>query len=271
MTSEPAQPISKGMNVLRWSFGSLLASLLLFSILMATWGDLREALMLKVLDDRYVKSFTIQIPEAAKVWVGDKYLGDAKIHPLGVDEPADYPQKVEGMPVVLPRVYVYEEPLLEVSIDCNASANVRELLEQLAPGETVLWAEREMLTEAGFTPVLLKLEDGRYDFLNLVRVDWPRHDGGTTRRVFVMRVWHEGRRVFTLARTEYWTDQLYAKDGGFWASREQWDDFPPLLSGQTKTVWRWYVTPGTDDAAWLNEHVPGDYSNVDWLRLDEKE
>ncbi|MCA8914159.1 MAG: hypothetical protein KDB90_02010 [Planctomycetes bacterium] len=47
-----------------------------------------------------------------------------------------------------------------------------------------------------------------------------------------------------------------------------WDDFPPRLSGQTKTVWRWLMKVG--DNQWLTDRVPGDYTKVEWLKLSEK-
>ncbi|MCB9895844.1 MAG: hypothetical protein H6839_15460 [Planctomycetes bacterium] len=268
MVDEPAKPISKGLNVLRWTWGILLFSLLLFSILMAAWGDLREGLMLKILDDRYVKSFTIQVPEGAKVWVGTKYLGESKAHPLGIEDPDGEPIKVEGMDVTLPRVYLFDAQLKESSIACEPSAKVEDLLKQLVPEETLVWAERDTVDAPGFTPALLKFEDGRFDFVNLARVDWPEHGGGSTRLAFVMRVTLNDVHVFMPEHTEIWTDQVYADEGEFWAKREQWDDFPPRLTGQTKTVWRWFMK--VSDNKWLTERVPGDYTKVEWLQLSEK-
>ena len=43
---------------------------------------------------------------------------------------------------------------------------------------------------------------------------------------------------------------------------------PPRLTGQTKTVWRWFMKVGNNQ--WLNERAPGDYTKVEWLKLSEK-
>lgn len=265
-----AKPISKPLNILRWSWGIFLVSLLLFSIVMASWGDLREGLMLKVLDDRYVKSFTFQAPEGAKLWVGSQYLGVAEPHPLAANEPADSDTKVEGLSVLLPRVYLYEPQLMENSVECEPTTPSAELLKQLAPDAKLLWAERDSLAEAGFFPALLQHDDGRLDLVNLCRVDWPKHEGGFTRRAFLLRMIVEDSHTCRLQRTELWSDQLYADDGGFWAKREQWDDYPPRLSGQSKTVWRWFVTPDGKDADWLKSHVAGEFEDIRWFKLSEK-
>ena len=204
------KPMSPVLRVIRVVWAVLLVSILLFSIVMAVWGDMRQALMLKFLDARYVKSFTLQVPEGTQVWLGGVYLGKSERHPLG------------------------EDPT--------------------------------------FVPALLKDEDGKFDFVNLGRVDWPEHDGSTKRFAFLLRmVLDDKRHVFGLEHTELWTDQLYAEEGHFWAKREQWDDYPPRLSGQTKTVWRFFVNIEEDDAAWLQPRCPGDYDRASWYRPPAKE
>ena len=267
MADAPETPISKPLNVLRWTWAALLISLFVFAILMAAWGDLREALMLKVLDDRYNKSFTIQAPHEAKVWLGKEYLGVSEPHPLAVNEPEDSPTEVEGMSVLLPRVYFYEVPMLEHAVAFEIGDDTTGLLNHLLPHEEVLWVDAPGMPESGWVPALLKTQDGRFDFVNIGRADWPTHDGGAERYAFVVRVLFEDSPVFVLERTENWSDQLYADKGGFWSRRDQWDGFPPELSGQTKTVWRWFLS--TKDVAWLSKRSGVDLTEAEWFKLPE--
>ncbi|MBZ0135532.1 MAG: hypothetical protein K8I27_04045 [Planctomycetes bacterium] len=267
MADTPAKPVSKPLNILRWSWGVFLILLFAFSILMAAWGDLREALMLKVLDDRYNKSFIIQAPHEAKVWLGDEYLGISEPHPLAVNEPEDSPTEVEGMSVLLPRVYFYEVPLLETATEFEVGESTTDLLKKLLPHSEPLWTEAANMPEIGWVPALLKTEDGRFDFVNIGRADWPTREGGTQRYAFLIRVVLNESPAFVLERTEIWSDQLYADEGGFWSRRDQWDGFPPHLAGQSKTVWRWFIA--TRDVAWLSQRSGVDMTDAEWFRLPE--
>ncbi|MCA8935065.1 MAG: hypothetical protein KDB68_02560 [Planctomycetes bacterium] len=272
VADEIQKPLSPPLRLLRVVWAVLLVSLLVFSILMAAWGGLREALMLKFLDARYVKSFTLQVPEGTKVWLGDEYLGESAQHPLAEGEPEDDPMKVEGMSVLLPRVYFYEQQLLENSVDCAPGDATRDLLKRLSPEGEVLWVQDEKMHEsAEFMPALLKAKDGRLDFVNLCRVDWPSRDGGFERKAFLLRMLiGEDQHVFGLDRTELWSDQLYAEDGEFWTKRDQWDDYPPKLTGQTKTVWRLFMRVEDDGAAWMKSRYPYEYADASWFRLPVK-
>lgn len=267
MADAPEKPVSKPLNVLRWTWGGLLVSLFAFSIVMAAWGDLREALMLKIIDDRYNKSFTIQAPHEARVWIGREYLGVSEPHPLAVNEPEDSPTLVEGMSVLLPRVYVYEVPLLENAVRYAPGEKTTDILQRLLPHSRPVWVDASIMPESGWVPALLKTEDGRFDFVNIGRADWPTRDGGTARHAFVVRVVHGESPVFELERTENWSDQIFADEGGFWAKREQWEGFPPRLTGQNKTVWRWFIT--ARDTAWLAERSGVDLADAQWFRLAE--
>lgn len=273
MTDAVAEkPLSPPLRLLRAVWAILLVSILLFSILMAAWSGLREALMLKFLDARYVKSFTLQVPEGTQVWLGDEYLGIASKHPLSEGEPEDSDMQVEGMSVLLPRVYFYEEQLKENSVDCVPGDETAGLLKRLSPEAEVLWVRDAQLSDQpDFIPALLKAEDGRLDFVNLCRVDWPTSGGDTERRAFLLRmVLEEEQHVFGLERTELWSDQLYAEEGDFWARRDQWDGYPPKLSGQSKTVWRLFIQIAEDDIAWLETRYPIDPKGVSWFRLPVK-
>lgn len=267
MADSPEKPVSKPLNVLRWTWAGLLLSLFAFAIVMAAWGDLREALMLKVIDDRYNKSFTIQAPNEAKVWLGTEYLGVSQPHPLAVNEPEDSPTEVEGMSVLLPRVYFYEVPMLEHAVEFEVGDATKALVNELLPHNELLWIKAEHMPETGWVPALLKTEDGRFDYVNIGRADWPTHDGSTQRYAFVIRVVFEESPAFVLTRTENWSDQLYAEEGEFWSKREQWDGLPPQLSGQSKTVWRWFIE--TKDVAWLSKTSGVDLTDAKWFHPPE--
>lgn len=252
------------MRVVRVVWASLIAVALVFSILMAVWGDLREALMLKLLDDRYVKSFTLVAPQDAKLWMGSQYLGVAVPHPLAEGEPEDTKLAIEGLGVLHPRVYFYEPQLLEQSVAYEPTDATPALLGKLAPDVTVLWFEQAVIGTEGFVAALLKHDDGRLDFVNLARIDWPGE-----RRVCLLRIESEKGHVFRLESLELWSDQLCAEEGGFWATRAEYDDYPPHLRGQCKTVWHWFLHV-QDEAAWLKEHVPGE-TDIKWFKLPEND
>jgi hypothetical protein len=221
--------------------------------------------MLRLIDDRYNKSFTIQAPHEARVWVGTEFLGACEPHPLAVNEPEDSPTLVEGMSVLLPRVYLYEHQLHEQSVPFKTGDATAGILATLAQDAHVEWIESDSMPDQGFVPALLRRENGQRDFVNIGRADWPTREGGVERRAFLIRVVNGESPVFVLERTENWSDQLYADEGGFWTRRDQWDDFPPRLTGQTKTVWRWYIE--ARDVDWLAGQSGQDLADVDWFRL----
>lgn len=256
------KPLPGWLRFLRVFWAVFLLGLLAFSVTMAAWGDMREALMLRVVADRYNKSFTIQAPEGAKVWVGEAFLGESQVHELSAGEPEDSALEVEGMSVLLPRVYLREEQLMKNAVMCEPEQDVPAVVEKLAPGSEILWGDTSDLTGPGFRPLLLNNEYCERDFVNLGRVDFPSHDHGEVRAAFLMRMSSKEGRVCLHDRTEIWTDQVFAPDGEWWAVREQYDSMPPRLSGQTKTVWRWFFeSPGEE---WIDEHLQGDR---EWARL----
>ena len=266
----PSKPPSPALRFLRAFWAVLLISLLAFSILMAVWGDLREGLMLRVLDHRYNKSFTLAMPYESHVWIGEQYLGESQPHPLAANEPEDTDVEVEGMSVLEPRVYVYEEPLLKHAVACEEKQEVAALLDKLAPEGELVWSASENLDEPGFVPVLLRDSQGRLDFANLGRVDWFDHEREVIRAAFLVRMEHEEARIFTPARTRIWSDRLYAPEGEFWAVREQYDGFPPSYTGQVKTVWQWHFIEPENQGAWLKDTC-GIEDEPNWVALPPKE
>jgi hypothetical protein len=257
--AEAAKPLSPTMRVVRVVWACLIGVALVFSILMAVWGDLREGLMLQVLDDRHVKSFTVVAPEGAKLWMGSQYLGVAEPHPLAEGEPEDTQLVVEGLGVLHPRVYFYEPQLIEQSAPGDSHVVVDEVLPRLAPGAKVVWQEKKV---TGFSQALLRHDDGRLDFVVLVRINT-----GTEWRAVLMRVEQGESHIFTLEREEITSDQLTTDDSGFWPHREQFNGFPPDFKGQCKTVWRWFLKVH-DEAAWLIKHAPGE-TDIRWFKLPE--
>jgi len=256
--TESAKPVSPAIRALRVFWAALLALGLVFSILMAAWGDLREALMLKVLDDRHTKSFTVVAPDGAKLWLGNAYLGEAAPHSLAEGEPEDSQLEVEGMSVLLPRVYFSAGQLDEQSVPDGF--NPYKLLEQLAPETDLVWMVR--MTD-GFGEALLKHDDGRLDFVVIAHLQSLNGN-----RYFLLRLEHELGHVFSLDRTEIWSDQLCADEGGFWPQRKQCEGLPPDLRGQMKTMWRFYLKL-EDEEEFLKKHAPGE-TDIKWFKLAEK-
>ncbi len=254
------------LRALKVFWAVLLISLLVFSVLMAAWGNLREAVMLRFVDDRYVKSMLLQLPEGASASIGDKGLGPAAKHTLAPDEGAESAETVEGMAITLPRVYLREDQILEHGRRWQPGEPLPGLVEKLAPGAALLWHEGTAQS-AGFTPVLLGRE-GRIDYALLATFTLPGTE--PVNAAFLLRAEHEGKRVFSLQRQELWTDQMWVPAGDFWARREQYDSLPPLSAGQTKTVWRWYFAFEQDETAWRSAHVPGKFSDAAWTGLPVK-
>ncbi len=264
MTADP-KPTPRWLRILRVTWAALLITALAFSILMAAWGDLRESLMLKVLDDRHAKSFLLQFPEGTRVWIGDLSLDEARKHPLAQGEPDDSTEAVEGMRVVLPRVYLTEHQLREQSVEWPTGERVGSVLERLAPGAELLAVLDRPPGGSGFTQVVLA-RDGKLDAPILGAIVLPAVDGSTMRLGFLLRAGSEGRRVLRFEREELWSDQLWAPKGQFWAQRRQYDGLPPELAGQVKTVWRWYFAAEEDEPAW-RATLPEKWADAPWVEL----
>lgn len=270
-TKVASKPLSPGLRFLRAFWAALLISLLVFSVLMAAWGDLREGLMLKVLDDRYNKSFTLVMPHESHVWAGELYLGESQPHSLAVNEPEDTALEVEHMSVLEPRVYIYEEQVLENAVACEDRQPVVDVIAKLAPDSEVVWSERGELSGPGFVPALLRNKQGRLDFVNLARVDWSDARRKVVRAAFLVRMEHGDTRVFSLENTVIWSDRLFAPKDEFWPRREQYDDFPPGYSGQVKTVWQWHFTSPEDQAKWLKQNCNIDATEINWAQTPPKQ
>ena len=266
--AEPPKPLAPAKRALRVFWAGWIIVGLVFCLLMAAWGDLRQGLMLRLLDDRYNKSFTIQAPEGTKIWLGTQYLGECQPHPLSDGEPEDSELKIEGMNVLLPRVYFYEPQLLEQSISYEPANATADLLAKLVPDAKPLWVERETFGDAGFVPALLKHDDGRLDLLTLARVDWPTSNGGFERRAFVLRVVADENHLFHLKEAEIWSDQISADEGGFWPQRQEFDGYPVPLKGQSKTAWRWFIHT-EHPQAFMETHDHFGVTDIKWFRLAE--
>jgi hypothetical protein len=97
-------------------------------------------------------------------------------------------------------------------------------------------------------------------------VEWPTHDGGYERRAFVLRAISEESRYVSLVSLELWSDQLATDEGGFWATRNEFDGYPQPLSGQSKSVWRWFAEVNDRKPSVMDLHEP----DVKWFKLPEK-
>jgi hypothetical protein len=264
MTAEP-KSAPKWIRILRVTWAALLIAALAFSILMAAWGDLRESLLLRVLDDRHAKSFLLQFPEGTRVWIGDLSLDQARKHPLAQGEPDDSADAVEGLRVVLPRVYLTEHQLREQSVDWPSGERVASVLERVAPGAELVAMLDRPPGGNGFTQIVLG-RDGKLDALILGAIVLPSADGKTERLGFLLRAGSEEQRVFRFEREELWSDRLWAPQGQFWAQREQYDGMPPAFTGQVKTVWRWYFAAEEDETAW-RATLPEKWADAPWADL----
>lgn len=245
------------LRVLKPLWAGLIVLALAFSITMAAWGDLRESLMLRMQDSRHTKSLLLQFPMDANVAIGAEHLGYSWPHPLARTEPFDPELEVEGMSIALPRVYLREEQIHNRGTPWTPGEEARAMLARLEPNAEVLWLGEE---DAGFMPVLLA-HGGRIDYALLVTLELPGKPAA-----FLLRAELKGARVFKATRQEVWSDQLWAPEG-FWAKREQWQGLPPVIEGQTKTVWRWHFEFEPEEANWRKANVPHEYSEAAWTDL----
>ncbi len=260
-----SKPLPAWLRVLRVSWAVLLAVLLVFSILMAAWGDLRESLMLRLLDDRHAKSFLLQFPEGTRVWAGGEALGTSRLHPLAQGEAEDSALAIEGMRVVLPRAYLMEKQMLAEGIQWTQGDHAMQLATRLAPDAEIIWIEQSPALKP-FTPVVLG-QGARIDYALLCALSLPAHDANPARVAFLLRAEHEGARVFYLQGQEEWSDRLWAPEGTFWAQREQVDGPPRDLSGQVKSVFRWYFRFEADEKAWREAILPRAWADALWTEL----
>jgi hypothetical protein len=254
-------PMPPWLRWLRVFWAVLLASAFAFSIVMAAWSDLRQALMAKVIADRHAKSFLIQAPAGAEVWVGDELLGAARRHELAEGEPPDSDLKVEGMSVLTPRVYMRATQLLKAAVRREPGEDAASLVGRLAPGAELLWKGE---TVDGFTPLLL-LADGELDFVCLCEFEFPHGADGLIPSAFLLRARHAGSRVFSMRQARVWSDQIRVP-GKFWTQRDEHDGLPPTLDGQVKTVWEWHIEVEPEFANWLRTHAPTRH-NTPWRPL----
>lgn len=245
------------LRILKPAWAALIVIALAFSLTMAAWGDMRESLMLRLQDDRHTKSLLLQFPLDSNVVIGGQHLGYSWPHPLARTEPYDDELKVEGMSIALPRVYLREDQIAEHGTSFKPVEDARAILARLEPKAEVLRLDE---TADGFRPVLLA-HGGRIDYALLVTLELPGKPAA-----FLLRAGHDGARVFKATQQEVWSDQLWAPEG-FWARRDEYDGMPPVISGQTKTVWRWHFEFDSDEAAWRKAHVPAEYNEAPWTEL----
>lgn len=255
-----APPLSPAMRATRAGFALLLVLSFAFCIVMAAWGGLREALMLRVQDHRLTLSFAVQLPDGTRLRLGRKQLGDSKVPAVagGVNGPTE----IEGMDAGLPRSYFLERDLLEQSVPCEGEPSVPWLAEKLAPGATLLWTANggQGLKPASFAAALLKTKDGALDAVLLGVLEVPYRDGAR-RFGICLRAQHGELRLCRVARVDLAHDQLYAPPGEFWAVRESGPGLPPAgVMGQTKLVWRIYaeMMDAAEQQQVLAPHVQGE-------------
>jgi hypothetical protein len=251
------------MRYLRAFWATVLILALLFSALMASWGSLREAVMLRVIADRHAKSFLLQFPAETRVWIGEELLGAAEMHRLAEDEPEGSDAATEGLPIRLPRVYLREDQILKHGVRPQPGESLSSLVQRLAPGAEILWHGEP--DSAGFRPLLLG-RDGRLDYALLCMLSVP-NERQPLSAAFLLRAELEGTRVFRLSRHELWSDRLWAPPGEFWALRDEHDGFPPRITGQVKTVWRWFFELENDQENWQANHTPEPWSEAAWRDL----
>ena len=248
------------LNALRWGWGGLLVFGVLFSITMAAWGDLREALMNQLLKPSHRRSFTIIGPVDTEVSLGDESLGVLRPHSLAVNEPEDTKLETEGLSVLLPRVYFSDKQLAKHSVAYTPGQNAREVL-KLLDATPVLWTSANTLDASSSISAVLRHEDG-LDWVCLLGFELPA-PGKSEHRALLLRLGGE-KPAFVVQRTRLQSDQLWAPEGEFWVTRVQAEGLPPHgFTGQSKTIWHWHLELMDEAAA--RAQLPEEVRNMKWV------
>lgn len=243
VTEAPPTARPLWLNALRWGWGGLLVFGVLFSITMAAWGDLREALMNQLLKPSHRRSFTIIGPVDTEIWLGDESLGVLRPHSLAVNEPEDTKLETEGLSVLVPRVYFSDKQLAKHSVSYTPGQSAREVL-RLLDDKPVVWISAETLDASSSVSAVLRHED-RLDWVCLLSFELPA-PGNYEHRALLLRLGGENP-AFTVQRTRLQSDQLYAPQGEFWVTRVQAEGLPPHgFTGQSKTIWHWHLETLTE-------------------------
>ncbi|MBK9975253.1 MAG: hypothetical protein IPP14_10830 [Planctomycetes bacterium] len=240
----PAEkPIPPALRVVRTGFAGLLVFSLVFCIVMAAWGDLRDAMFVRVLDHRFAKSFVIAAPEGAKVWLGDQYLGVSEKPPMHETEPD---LVIDGLSVSIARVYAEEVHFMKNARLFAAGESVTGLLQHLAPGRRLVFAQSERLTGPGqVVPVLLR-EGELVDAACLCTLEIPQRQGNPQLFAYLLRVQQEQRHWISACTFTIGSMRLWAPPGEFWTQRQEVEGFPAdYPRGQCRTAWRMFPTLAT--------------------------
>lgn len=248
------------LNALRWGWGGLLVFGVLFSITMAAWGDLREALMNQLLKPSHRRSFTVVGPVDTEVWIGGDSLGPMRPHSMAINEPDDTTLASEGLSVLLPRVYFSDKQLARHSVKHTPGQNAREVL-KLLDDKPIVWISAETLDASSSVSAVLRHEDG-LDWVCLLSLELPAPDR-YEQRALLLRLGGESP-AFAVQRTRLQSDQLYAPDGAFWVTRVQAEGLPPHgFTGQSKTIWHWHLETLTEAEA--RAKLPEDVRAMKWV------
>lgn len=245
MSEQSEKPLPPALRWLRVAFAGFLVLALAFSVLMAAWGDLRDALFVRILDTRYSKSFVFRAPEGAKVWLGDKYLGVAARPVIAEGEPDAV---IDGLAVAEARVYAEEALFLKQALVIEPGSGSDLALAKLAPGRRVLTGGGIPLQRDGQSHLVVLAEDNQLDAALLCTVSIPRREGGSTLFALLLRTEYEGRRLMEPCTISARTMQLQADNGSFWTTRSEYEGLPPRVTGQLRTSWLFWTTPADAEA-----------------------
>lgn len=239
------KPVPAPLRVVRAGFAGLLVFSLVFCIVMAAWGDLRDAMFVRILDHRFAKSFVIAAPEGAKVWLGDQYLGVSEKPPMHETEPE---LSIDGLSVSIPRVYAEEVHFMKNARLFAAGESVDGLLRHLAPGRTVVFAQSERLTGPGQVVQVLLREGAQTDAACLCSLEIPQRGGPAQLFAFLLRVQLDDRHWISTCTFTIGSMRLWAPPGEFWTQRQEVQGFPDdYPRGQCRTAWRMFPVLATKD------------------------
>lgn len=244
-------PMPPALRIVRAGFACLLVLSLAFAILMAAWGDLRDAIFVRVLDDRYAKSFVFVAPEGAHVWLGEQYLGVSAL-PVIVDSQPD--AVIDGVSVQFARVYANESEFHQQAIAVEPGAAIGKILGRIAPARELVHAAQAAVPGPGaFIPLLLRDATG-IDAACLCSLEIPQRGSEATLFVFLLRVQAGESRCIQGGKFSIGSTQLYAPPGEFWTRREETEGFPTEgVRGQARTSWR--LLPEMLDEAGQREYL----------------
>lgn len=252
------EPVTGFRKWLRNGFAMVLLLVAAFAVTMVLWGDLRETIMVRFVDDKVRQTIVFSIDDKTNIWVGEFYLRRSEAPKIG-DGKTDNGIEVEHLSVLKPRTYL-EGPLFsKVGIEIPEGFD-------MAPWK-VTFPDATVLLQGKNGPDLrwaaIKNIEGELDWVGLVRLP---DAGSEPERLYLFRIEKLGQRGIKGLSLEVHTEQMRIKDNSFWAERIEQKGLPEKTDGQIRLSWILQIETYESDAA-ARKALPENSRELNWTAL----